>query len=83
MRKKIEKIFWDMEIIGNRRKIHFSTAYYTLAAARETESVVKTVDPANLDFKILFMLWRVPLNQYLLLALRLNSLLQPSHADCS
>ena len=21
MRKKIEKIFWDMEIIGNRRKI--------------------------------------------------------------
>ena len=62
---------------------YFPTAYYILAAARETESAVKTVDPANLGFKILFMLWRVPLNQYILLAIRLNSLLQPSHADCS
>ena len=25
MRKKIEKIFWDMEIIGNRRKIYIFT----------------------------------------------------------
>ena len=28
MRKKIEKNFWDMEIIGNRRKSHFFTSQF-------------------------------------------------------
>ena len=27
MRKKIEKNFWDMEIIGNRRKIYFESKW--------------------------------------------------------
>ena len=41
MRKKIEKKFWDMEIIGNRRKIYYS--FVSLTSYLEHDSGCRCV----------------------------------------
>ena len=44
VRKKIEKIFWGMEIIGNRRKNKVSTKLLTVLVAENCRSVQKNHD---------------------------------------
>ena len=40
MRKKIEKIFWDMEIIGNRRKMFLALfSEYEVNLSDSTEAI--------------------------------------------
>ena len=46
MRKKIEKKFWDMEIIGNRRKNDFESQNFTIfyhfySTDRKTQKLFK------------------------------------------
>ena len=41
MRKKIEKIFWDMEIIGNRRKISLKKSQICLLLQQKCNKTVQ------------------------------------------